>query len=682
MNMKKENREMIFYKQNFRSIYKDQTLHLVCDNYLNHMNAMISNHGVEQTIIFHKEVLRFMQQSCMDQKTTFNQNIFWTKIRNGYPSFLIKGIKTPFPELMKDLRFRQGVLTVCNAFKLLKSPISYDVSTITQVNPKSQTKRYAELIEDIANHFETFIKGRFVKPFELNSSRNPIFVTPKASAQGSNAMGYTSILDAIACAESELRKVQDEIAKLVFTSEAYSKWTDLYNDSLSEKNPDEKYTDVTGRLHFLQEGGGKTRVICIPDIWTQSVLKPIHDYLMKVLKKLPCDGTFSHPKISKRVRKYTKTGKLYCYDLRAATDRMPVDLQVAIMEKLLPENLSTHWKTLLVDREFNYPGGQLRYAVGQPMGMLSSWAAMAITHHAIINYAKKDFSFYAVIGDDMAIASKSGAKEYERILSELGMEISYEKSIKSDDNNNLGEIAKRLFINGGEISPIPPDILIKSTGTLIGFLEFIRVFSEKLHHSDPGGFSDSEYQEILEHLFHNSKFKDDLDAQVLLTCPALEHFPVLPKIPPLSGMRNVWRTDLPVKRLLMDLDQFLLEEANQRTNAKVLELDTQFNPNAFVESTKLRKSPIYNHYKELHKKELLLIIKRINTTYIDEEADSFAEGPLKDIKDILSYPNPLNDGVSKIYLSKRKLRLRNTHCLIQRFYEKRPFYRSPDIKLK
>jgi len=98
---------------------------------------------------------------------------------------------------------------------------------------------------------------------------------------------------------------------------------------------------MTGRLHFLQEGGGKTRVICIPDIWTQTVLKPIHDYLMMVLRRFPCDGTFSHSNLAKRVRKYTKTGALNCFDLRAATDRMPVELQARVLERLLGKELST-----------------------------------------------------------------------------------------------------------------------------------------------------------------------------------------------------------------------------------------------------------------------------------------------------------------------------------------------------
>lgn len=148
---------------------------------------------------------------------------------------------------------------------------------------------------------------------------------------------------------------------------------------------------------------------------------------------------------------------------------------------------------------------------------------MAITHHAIIQHSKKDKSFYGVIGDDMVIASKSGAEDYKKILDNLGMEISLDKSIQRHPDFNLGEIAKRLFIDGGEISPIPPDILINSTRDLVGFLEFIRVFSEKLHHADNGGFSDSEYQSALGQLFTNSLIKDDTDAHVLLSCPLLEN---------------------------------------------------------------------------------------------------------------------------------------------------------------
>jgi len=60
------------------------------------------------------------------------------------------------------------------------------------------------------------------------------------------------------------------------------------------------------------------------------------------LRRLPCDGTFSHSSIAKRVRKYSKTGGLICYDLKAATDRMPVDLQQKILGLLIGEELASH----------------------------------------------------------------------------------------------------------------------------------------------------------------------------------------------------------------------------------------------------------------------------------------------------------------------------------------------------
>jgi hypothetical protein len=92
---------------------------------------------------------------------------------------------------------------------------------------------------------------------------------------------------------------------------------------------------------------------------------------METLKRFPCDGTFSHPLIAKRVRKHTKTEPLVCYDLRAATDRMPIDLQERILGLLLGKHLANLWRNLLTDRDVSCRGQMIRYAVGQPMGILS-----------------------------------------------------------------------------------------------------------------------------------------------------------------------------------------------------------------------------------------------------------------------------------------------------------------------
>lgn len=68
------------------------------------------------------------------------------------------------------------------------------------------------------------------------------------------------------------------------------------------------------------------------DIWTQTVLYPLHETLFTFLKRLPNDGTFDQNLSVKRVmEKSLKFGKSFGYDLSAATDRLPLDLQKSIL---------------------------------------------------------------------------------------------------------------------------------------------------------------------------------------------------------------------------------------------------------------------------------------------------------------------------------------------------------------
>jgi hypothetical protein len=110
------------------------------------------------------------------------------------------------------------------------------------------------------------------------------------------------------------------------------------------------------------------------------VLKPLHELIFTFLKGLPNDGTFDQQAAVKRaVMKADKFNCSFGYDLSAATDRLPIDLQVAVLTPLIGEKAAVAWKSLLTDRlytivesEFNLEERHLRYAVGQPMGALSS----------------------------------------------------------------------------------------------------------------------------------------------------------------------------------------------------------------------------------------------------------------------------------------------------------------------
>lgn len=131
------------------------------------------------------------------------------------------------------------------------------------------------------------------------------------------------------------------------------------------------------------------------DVWTQSVLKPLHDTISEILRSIPNDGTFDQGGAVKRCFAKVKTfGCSFGYDLSAATDRLPIALQVAILESIIGVPAAASWKHLLVSRTYMLSVDEgpsrgadvreLKYAVGQPMGALSSFNMLALTHHLIV----------------------------------------------------------------------------------------------------------------------------------------------------------------------------------------------------------------------------------------------------------------------------------------------------------
>jgi len=257
-----------------------------------------------------------------------------------------------------------------------------------------------------------------------------------------------------------------------------------------------------GRLSVVKDQAGKARVIAITSYWIQLCLKPLHKFLFNKLRELSdVDGTFDqdHPfdRLLRRNSKIKPT--LYGFDLSAATDRLPIILQEDIL-KLIGFNLP--WRTLLnIDWYLNfestakvepwfYSGYEIpkldndstrdlalpfdkgsvkvdsvRYIVGQPMGALSSWAMLAITHHVIVKAAsilagKEDFKDYCILGDDVVIANDIVAEKYLVLMSSLGLSINRQKSLESKD---FTEFAKKLKgFSGLDYSPIGAGLILQS----------------------------------------------------------------------------------------------------------------------------------------------------------------------------------------------------------------------------
>jgi hypothetical protein len=228
--------------------------------------------------------------------------------------------------------------------------------------------------------------------------------------------------------------------------------------------------NASGRLALLEEAAGKVRVVALLDVWSQWALKPLHNWIFDLLRSIPQDGTFDQLKpVKSLLRKVGNDTTIYSYDLSAATDRLPVVIQELLLTQVFGEGFAKAWRALLVgrpywiskrvQRECGLASRALRYAVGQPMGGYSSWAMLALTHHAMVQFCsfrcgnRKWFTLYAVLGDDIVIADSRVAKKYRALCRLLGVEIGLNKSLVS--KGRTLEFAKKLFFQGEDISGLP-----------------------------------------------------------------------------------------------------------------------------------------------------------------------------------------------------------------------------------
>lgn len=226
-----------------------------------------------------------------------------------------------------------------------------------------------------------------------------------------------------------------------------------------------------GRLGFKEEPG-KIRVFAMVSLLTQTLMEPLHKWIFQKLRLLVTDGTFNQvAPIHRLIERFGGDERRFVasFDLSAATDRLPLRLQMDLLEPFLGEELTALWAKLLVGRPYRLPRiaksynlgvDSVSYAVGQPMGALSSWAMLALTHHALVQFAASKaypeepgwFLDYAVLGDDVVIADRAVAAQYLRVMDTIGVDISLAKSLVSVTSSL--EFAKRTWIRGREVTPI------------------------------------------------------------------------------------------------------------------------------------------------------------------------------------------------------------------------------------
>lgn len=80
------------------------------------------------------------------------------------------------------------------------------------------------------------------------------------------------------------------------------------------------------KVSAIADKEGKSRVVACLDYWSQTALRPLHDYLFKILRRIPQDCTFDQGSFTEKLGSGKVGERFYSFDLTAATDRFPISL--------------------------------------------------------------------------------------------------------------------------------------------------------------------------------------------------------------------------------------------------------------------------------------------------------------------------------------------------------------------
>jgi len=287
-------------------------------------------------------------------------------------------------------------------------------------------------------------------------------------------------------------------------------WRDVFSRKL--KQYVERFFETrqsSAKLSLKYEAAGKVRVFAIVDWWTQILLSPLHRALERVLKSLPQDATFDQDGKTAEFasRDYPL---LWSFDLKSATDMISQALYVPMLNALTSvSGAGEAWVKLLTNRDYWYSTNPkvdkpdlnpqpiirgsprsfflalrgwtndrvVRYTRGQPMGAKSSWPCLALLHHTFVWYSAwragipkpTRFRDYLILGDDIVIANAPVAREYQKLVTELGVPVSIAKSFAGA--SRFFQFANQNWWKGVNISPVSlkADLSVKSAPARLEF---------------------------------------------------------------------------------------------------------------------------------------------------------------------------------------------------------------------
>lgn len=442
--------------------------------------SLVKTNGWSFTFLYLKESLRLTIRALGGQPETMWDNSIPRVKRDfsGLPTIIPLSLRLALREPAGNVNIVRVTLCVLSVFRVFKVPVKPSLeSIITPFNGIARTYDYL-IIRKALNKLNLKVKFSIFKGF-ISESAGP----------NSRFATWGSSIDALAFIEYPRQLLT--FVKIALVTKSYWYLT-VFITILLVYGPFYITLRIFGMIDPLRMGklstvydqAGKARIVAITNWWIQLALKPLHDSIFNSLRKWSeIDGTFNqgYP-LTRLYENRDSRYKFSCFDLSSATDRLPITLQVDILNALgvrgdlWSDLLNFQWsisgdlfklsdkfkinQLVGISSDILWKEAFVKYAVGQPMGAYSSWGMLAVTHHVIVQIAAiragfsvNTFRQYCVLGDDIVINNDKVAAHYQELMHTLGVGINPSKSIISYD---VVEFAKRWLTPYGEISPLGP----------------------------------------------------------------------------------------------------------------------------------------------------------------------------------------------------------------------------------
>jgi hypothetical protein len=463
-------------------------------NFHQYLEVMTKRYGVEHTVSYLKHsaliLSRFLAGNPVHSYRELDPNSFSPRLRScGLPTYIgsedIKSLKSGGT---KTIRLW---LTLFSLYRVIYIPGKAKLNTIT--DPFSGDPQFLE-------HLNRWMERNASKRLECYRMKINLYKQKQypflESASPSNSVSWTGMMTDLALLKSSAISGSFLfVANNLLATDLLMYFKKLWDiaptiddcrfkslpmkDSLRKFSFEDNPMLGLGQLFQKTEPAGKVRTFALVDSWTQTVLSPLHSYLDDLLKQIPNDGTRSHLEAFDRVRiRSQEYGCAYGYDLSAATDRLPLSLQISLLGGMVGMDFARHWANLLVGRPYYlYDKKDLQaftYAIGQPMGARSSFTMLGLTHHMLVQYASpylgtKWEDRYEIVGDDIVIFDKTLAENYLQIMSKIGVPINLSKSVVAE-SKPVAEYVKRVSYYGKDVSPLSWKQFYVQSTTVLGRL--------------------------------------------------------------------------------------------------------------------------------------------------------------------------------------------------------------------